>query len=149
MSLKRVVSISHDHATADDTITLPHEARHLRRKKLTTDTGTDIAFDLPNATHLHDGDTLALDDGTRVSVRAAVEPLMSVTAARTSHAELCWHIGNRHLPAQLDPDRILLQRDPIIRTMLEGLGAQVEDIDAPFQPLAGAYHSHSHAENHD
>ena len=33
-------------------------------------------------------------------------------------------------------------RDPVIRTMLEGLGAEVSEVVEPFQPVRGAYHSH-------
>src|ERR1700738_3529135 len=49
---------------------------------------------------LEDGDGLALSDGRWISVTAAPERLVEVTAA---HPELllrlAWHLGNRHLPA--------------------------------------------------
>ena len=38
-------------------------------------------------------------------------------------AELAWHIGNRHLAAAIEAERILILRDHVIRAMLEGLGA--------------------------
>ena len=58
--------------------------------------------------------------------------------------ELAWHIGNRHLPAQICEARILLRRDRIIRAMLEQLGAAVGDVTEPFTPAHGAYHAHEH-----
>ncbi len=54
-------------------------------------------------------------------------------------AELAWHIGNRHLAAAIEADRILILRDHVIKAMLEGLGATVTDIVEPFTPVRGAY----------
>ena len=70
---------------------------------------------------------------------------------------LAWHIGNRHLAAEIEAERILILRDHVIRSMLEGLGAVVSDVVEPFNPLGGAYsgegggHGHSahgHAHEH-
>lgn len=61
---------------------------------------------------------------------------------------LAWHLGNRHLAAQIDEDRIFIRRDHVIRAMLEGLGATVEEVKAPFQPVHGAYHAHGHGHDH-
>ncbi len=55
---------------------------------------------------------------------------------------LAWHLGNRHLAAQIDEDRILIRRDHVIRAMLEGLGATVTEVIERFQPVHGAYHAH-------
>ena len=63
--------------------------------------------------------------------------------------ELAWHIGNRHLAASIEGERILILRDHVIRAMLEGLGAEVSEIEEGFQPARGAYHSHgSHGHDH-
>ncbi|WP_352231011.1 hypothetical protein [Brucella sp. NBRC 12950] len=35
------------------------------------------------------------------------------------------HKGHRHLPAEISTDRFLIQRDQVIKTMLDGLGATV------------------------
>ena len=56
-------------------------------------------------------------------------------ATRVHLAELAWHIGNRHLAAAIEPDRILILRDHVIKAMLEGLGATVADTVEPFEPL--------------
>jgi urease accessory protein len=63
-------------------------------------------------------------------------------------AELCWHIGNRHLAAQIEEDRILILRDHVIKAMLEGLGARVTDVVEPFMPLRGAYSGQTHGHGH-
>ena len=94
---------------------------------------------------LSGGDGLVLEDGRHVVIAAAVEDLLEIVAHNPLHlCELAWHIGNRHLPAQIEAQRILIRRDRIICHMLETLGATVTDVSEPFHPEHGAYHSHGH-----
>lgn len=134
-----------------DYVTLPHDLRHLRRKLLHLQNDEMVMLDLKEAVLFHHGDILVVENGDLIEVRAADEKLFEVTAKNGQHLiELAWHLGNRHLPAQLDETRILIRRDHVIRAMLEGLGATVRDVDAPFQPVHGAYHSHAEqAHSHD
>jgi urease accessory protein len=133
-----------DAASAVDRITLDYEGRHRRRYRYVTDEGIDFVLDLKQTTLLHDGDGLKLDDGRIVLVQAAPEALVAVTANGVEALiKLAWHIGNRHLPAQLCAERILIRDDAVIVDMLQGLGAHVEKIVAPFTPERGAY-SHGH-----
>jgi urease accessory protein len=147
-------AISHLHAgqfdaKPSDTIMLAHDERHLRRKLLKSTNGTEILVDFPHAVALDHGDVLMLDDDRLVQVVAADEPLYEVTARDPLHlAKLCWHLGNRHLPAEIREDRILIARDHVIRDMLLGLGATVREIMAPFSPERGAYHGHGHQHDH-
>lgn len=134
----------------DATLTLDHAARHLRRARLTCDDGGIVVVDLPEAAHLAHGDRLVLEDGRAVEVRAAVEPLLEIVPGDgNTVATLAWHLGNRHVPAQIEADRILVGRDPVLARMLEGLGARLREVDEPFEPVRGAYHSHGHAHGHD
>lgn len=141
-------AISHSHGGGGQptsTIRLDHAARHLRRKLVTTDQGEEIMVDLPEPMLFADGDRLVLEDGRAVAIVAAEEELYEVkpgSACPLRH--LAWHLGNRHLPAQIDETRILIQRDHVIRAMLEGLGASVREVVARFQPVHGAYHAHRH-----
>lgn len=141
-------------ATAGDTeafdqVALEHDERHLRRKVLTLAGGTKILVDLPEAVALSHGDHLVLDDGRTVRVEASPEALYQITPRDPVHlAELCWHIGNRHLAAAIEASRILILRDHVIKAMLEGLGATVEEVTAPFQPVRGAYSGHGHDHGH-
>jgi urease accessory protein len=124
-------------------VTLAHDERHLRRKLLLLQGGESVLVDLPEATAFRNGDRLVLLDGRQIEVRASDEDLYEVRARDLLHlSELAWHLGNRHLPAQIEPERILIHRDHVIRAMLEGLGAEVRETVEPFQPLRGAYHSH-------
>jgi urease accessory protein len=137
-----------------DLAVLAHDERHLRRKLLTLVHGDEVLVDLPSAVRLESGDWLVLEDGRFVDIQAAEEKLYEVRGRDPVHLmQLCWHIGNRHLPAQILPEweglglRIVIQRDHVIKAMLEGLGATVTEISEPFSPEPGAYShgDHSHA----
>lgn len=137
---RRAATIRADSANAVDTITLEHADRHRRRKMLTSDNGIAFLLDLPEARHLRDGDGLELDDGRVIRVVAAPEPLHAVTAGSPALlARLAWHLGNRHHPAQVSGERILVRRDHVIGAMLQGLGATVTEVTGPFDPEGGAY----------
>ena len=139
------------------TITLDETARHRRRMRMVTDRlpdGSSVEFllDLPEARLLKQGEGLVLSDGRVIEVRAAPEELMEVTGSNARQLlALAWQIGNRHLPAEIPETTIRLRRDHVIRTMLEGLGATVTDVEAAFDPEGGAYdhgHGHAHAHSH-
>ncbi len=98
--------------------------RFRRRRLYTGQGGLAFLLDLPEATVLRDGDGLALATGGFVRVTAAPEPLVEITARDHEHfARIAWHLGNRHLPTQIDGDRLLIRDDHVIVHMLEGLGA--------------------------
>ena len=115
---------------------------------MTSDSGISFLLDLPEARLLRHGEGLELEDGLVIEVRAAAEPLMEVRGRDARHLlAMTWQIGNRHLEAQIEEGRLLIRRDPVIQTMLKGLGATVKDIEAPFNPEGGAY-SHDHGSGH-
>ncbi|RRD27048.1 urease accessory protein UreE [Brucellaceae bacterium VT-16-1752] len=142
---------------------LERDERHLRRKAITLDSGEKVLADFPEPVVLEHGDRIVLDDGREIEIRAASEELYEIHGRDQLHiAELAWHIGNRHLEAQIEADRIFILRDHVIKAMLEGLGATVTDVVAIFSPLRGAYsgghshhdhgghsHGHDHAHGHD
>lgn len=119
-----------------DRLTLPHAERLLRRRRLVTDAGEAVLVDLPETTDLRHGDRLVLDDGRRVEVRAAPEPLLEV---RGELARLAWHVGNRHAPCRIERDRLLVPDDHVMADMLARLGAALRRVTAPFEPEGGAY----------
>jgi urease accessory protein len=128
---------------------LPHDERHLRRRAIDLVDRRKVLVDLAESVVLRSGDILVLEDGGHVGIVAAEEPLYEIFAADPAHLiELAWHIGNRHLAAAIEAHRILILRDHVIKAMLEGLGATVNEIVAPFDPARGAYSGHGH-EHHD
>jgi urease accessory protein len=141
-SFRRAVSLGDE---PFDVVVLDADERHVRRKRITLANGEDILVDFEKPVHLEQGDGLVLEDGRVAQVVAAPEELMEVSARDQRHlVELAWHIGNRHLPAQIGDGCLLLRRDLIIRAMLVQLGATVRDVTAPFSPEHGAYHAHGH-----
>jgi urease accessory protein len=135
--------------SAADRLVLPYEARHRRRMRYIAEGGTTFLLDLHRAVLLRAGDGLQLEDGRIIAVGAAREALLKVTAPDSvTMMRLAWHLGNRHLPSQLCSDHLLIQYDPVIAAMLQGLGATIEQVHEPFTPESGAYGSaqgHHHA----
>jgi len=136
-----------------DRCDLDYTERFVRRKRLTTLSGTLFLVDLAQTTSLDHGDALELTTGTLIEISAAPEALYEVTGPNL--VRLAWHIGNRHTPCQITPDHLLIQADPVIGHMLAHLGASVLPVTRPFTPEGGAYghgrtHSHEHvATAHD
>lgn len=141
---------------AVDTVVLTYHDRHRRRMTMTGIGGLSFVLDLEKVTVLEDGDALVLDDNRRVAVKAAPEALLEITCNDPADlSRMAWHLGNRHLPTQIDAARILIRDDHVIADMLRGLGAQVHRIDEPFTPEGGAYgeggsghHHHDDDEGH-
>jgi urease accessory protein len=134
-----------DRAKEADKIELPHDGRHRRRVAMRGAADTVFLLDLSEATLLRDGDGLQLEDGRVVRVVAAAEPIVEITGEPHLLARLAWHLGNRHVPAQILPDRIRIGRDHVLEEMVAKLGGKVACIEAPFDPEAGAYAHEEHA----
>lgn len=145
---------------ADDTVVLDFDDRHRRRVAMKGTKGLEFLLDLPEAVALRGGDALVLEDGRRVEVVAAPEPLLEIRGSDPLHMNrIAWHLGNRHLPTQILARAVRIRRDHVIAEMAAGLGARVIEIEAPFDPEGGAYdgagahahggHGHSHAHEHD
>ena len=136
--------------TEVDRVLIDFDRRHRRRILLRTESGNEVMLDLAQAVRLHHGDGLVLDDGGVVRVCARPEPLLEIHAHDAAEmVRIAWHLGNRHLPVQLIGERIRIRADHVIAEMVRGLGGHVAEIEAPFDPEAGAYggqHGHHHAE---
>ena len=132
---------------AADTVTLDYEARFLRRKRLVSDAGEPFLVELAETRSLNQGEGFRLDDGRIIAVMAAAEPLLAVRHGNL--ARIAWHVGNRHTPCQIADDHILIREDKVLQAMLEGLGASVTQVTAPFTPEGGAYgHGRTHGHEH-
>lgn len=145
-----------DPAREVDQLVADHDGRFRRRVLMQGTNGIEFLLDLETARHLYDGDGLLLPDGAVVRVTAAHEALLEIRAtSMTMLLQLAWHLGNRHLAACIETDRILIRNDHVIAAMVRGLGGLVQEIDAPFDPQSGAYHEQdvqasddSHAHRH-
>ena len=116
---------------------------------MTSDGGLSFLLDLAATTTLKDGDALLLDDGRLVEVKAEPEDLLEIRGRDPLHLmTLAWHLGNRHLAAQIEPERIVIRRDSVIAHMLEHQGARLRKVHEPFNPESGAYVAHGHHHEH-
>ena len=134
---------------AAGTLTLDFDSRHRRRIRMTADQGQDILLDLPKAVAMADGDGLQLEDGRWLRVQAATEHVVEVRHKDPNQlARLAWHLGNRHLPTEIRNQALRIRPDHVIEDMLQGFGADLIKVQAPFQPEGGAYGSHGHHHDH-
>lgn len=113
--------------------------------------GTDLVLQLPRGDALQPGDWLLSDDAAvAVEVVAASEPLLRVSGADPlALLQAAYHLGNRHVALELHDDHLLLQADSVLQDLLQHRGLQVQALEAPFLPEAGAYaamggHGHHH-----
>src|SRR6516225_1793058 len=133
-----------------DTVVLDFDDRHRRRMAMTGTRGLAFLLDLEKAVTLRGGDALVLEDGRLVEVVAAPEPLVEIKGADPHHLiRVAWHLGNRHLPTQIMPKGLRIRRDHVIEAMVQGLGARIVEIEAPFDPEGGAYAGTTHAHAHE
>ena len=142
-------SILHNTGVAShkDFIELSYDERFLRRKKLTSYNGIEFLVDLKNTISLKKDDMFKLDSGSLINVRYKIEELLEIKGNNLMH--LIWHIGNRHIPCQIEENRILIQNDKVIEEMILRLNGQTKVVLEAFDPEGGAYgigrtHGHRH-----
>ena len=134
-------------ASDEDFIELSYDERFLRRKKLTSYNGIEFLVDLKNTISLKKDDIFRLDSGLLINVRYKIEELLEIKGNNLMH--LIWHIGNRHIPCQIEENRILIQNDKVIEEMILRLNGQTKVVLEAFDPEGGAYgigrtHGHRH-----
>ncbi len=142
-------SILHNTGVAShkDFIELSYDERFLRRKKLISYNGIEFLVDLKNTISLKKDDMFKLDSGLLINVRYKIEELLEIKGNNLMH--LIWHIGNRHIPCQIEENRILIQNDKVIEEMILRLNGQTKVVLEAFDPEGGAYgigrtHGHRH-----
>jgi urease accessory protein len=129
------------------------------------DDGREAGILLPRGEVLRDGDLLTGDDGLVVRIAAAPERLSRAQSDDPLLlARACYHLGNRHVALQIEPGRLSWLHDHVLDDMVRGLGLDVSNIEAPFEPEPGAYgggsrhghphhghphHGHTHDHGHD
>ncbi|MDD2058799.1 urease accessory protein UreE [Pseudomonas sp. GD03860] len=144
---RRVADAEH----VSGTVTLSVDTRIKSRVRVTLDDGREAGLFLERGQLLRGGELLATEQGGEVvRVLAAAEQVSTVRCADPLLlARASYHLGNRHVPLQIEADFVRYQHDHVLDEMVRGLGLQVTVEQAPFEPEAGAYQSapHSHAHN--
>ena len=135
-------------------VPLDVDSRIKSRLRVTLDDGREAGLMLERGHLLRGGELLADADGSQV-VRVVAAP-EAVSTVRCSDplllARAAYHLGNRHVPLQIEAGLLRYQHDYVLDDMVRGLGLSVDAEQAPFEPEAGAYqsapHSHSHGNDH-
>ena len=142
------------------TVELDWDLRQKSRLEATDSHGRTLGIFLPRGSVLRGGDVLVAEDGSIVRVQAAPQPVLVVRHC-TEHGSpfdllrAAYHLGNRHVPLELQPDRLQLEPDHVLAALLRRMHLIVTEEQAAFEPESGAYgegghgHGHGHAHAHE
>jgi urease accessory protein len=149
------------------TITLDWDVRQKSRFDATDSNSRQLGIFLPRGTVVRGGDVLVAEDGSLIRVEAAPQAVLRITAC-TEHGSpfdltrAAYHLGNRHVPIELQPDHLKVEPDHVLADMLRAMHMTVVQVSEAFEPESGAYgdhgdhgghshgghgHGHSHGDN--
>ena len=132
------------------TLSLPFELRQKTRLRTVLTNGEEVGLFLPRGSVLRDGECLEAADGRVIGVVAADEALIEARCADAALlARIAYHLGNRHAPVQVGPAGCASRPIHVLAAMVRGLGAEVRDVVAPFEPEGGAYGGGTHQHTSD
>jgi urease accessory protein len=143
------------------TVQLDWDVRQKSRFDATDSAGRTLAVFLPRGTAVRGGDVLVAGDGSLIRVVAAPQPVLVVRACADHGSPFdllraAYHLGNRHVALELQPDHLKLEPDHVLAEMLRLMGLDVDEAQLAFEPEGGAYaggqghgHSHGHSHGHD
>jgi urease accessory protein len=125
---------------------LPYDLRSKSRLRTRLASGEEVGVFLERGEILRGGDHLLAEDGRAVRVESQIESVLQVVSPNARDlARVAYHLGNRHVPLQVGDGWVRLADDYVLKEMVQRLGAIAENLQAPFEPEAGAYGAHSHA----
>ena len=135
------------------TVELDWDVRQKSRFDATDSQGRTLGVFLPRGTVVRGGDALVAEDGSIVVVKAAPQPVLVVTpcAAHGSPFDLvraAYHLGNRHVALELQPDHLKLEPDHVLADMLRAMHLIVNEQQAALEPEGGAYAAGGHGHDH-
>jgi urease accessory protein len=134
------------------TVELDWDVRQKSRFDATDSNGRAFGVFLSRGTLVRGGDMLVLEDGSLVRVQAAPQEVLRITACSQHGSPFdltraAYHLGNRHVPIELQPDHLKIEPDHVLADMLRAMHMTVVTVQEAFEPEGGAYSSqgHSHA----
>ncbi|UPS62209.1 MULTISPECIES: urease accessory protein UreE [Providencia] len=158
--MKKFIKIidSHQASHTELSLCLTMDERTKSRLKVTLSDGQEAGLFLPRGTVLKEGDILATEEGELVTIEAAKEQVSTVYSDDPLLlARVCYHLGNRHVPLQIEAGWCRYFHDHVLDDMARGLGAIVSVGLEKYQPEPGAYggssgghhhHHHDHDDHH-
>jgi urease accessory protein len=147
------------------TVQLDWDVRQKSRFDATDSQGRHLAVFLPRGTVVRGGDVLVAEDGSLVRVLAAAQPVLRIAACSQHGSPLdlvraAYHLGNRHVPVEVQADHLKIEPDHVLADMLRRMHLTVTEAHESFEPEGGAYgggwgteghghHGHGHSHDHD
>ncbi len=141
------------------TVELDWDVRQKSRFSATDSSGRTLGVFLPRGTVVRGGDVLVAEDGSLVRVLAAPQAVLHIThcpqhGTPFDLVRAAYHLGNRHVPIELQPDHLKIEPDHVLADMLRAMHLIVHARDMAFEPEGGAYaaghgHHHGHEHHHD
>ncbi|MEZ8018755.1 urease accessory protein UreE [Vibrio splendidus] len=133
----------------DGYLSLSIDSRIKSRLKVMLDDGRNAGLFLPRGHILRGGEQLSSECGLVVEVKAAPETVSTVYCEDLLLlTRVAYHLGNRHVPLQVEAGWVRYQHDHVLDEMVEGLGAKVTTEKQPFEPEGGAYGGRSGGHHH-
>jgi urease accessory protein len=140
-------------------ITLDWDVRQKSRFKSTDSAGRQVGVFLQRGQVVRGGDVLVGEDGSLLKVLAAPQAVLRITHCREHGTPFdltraAYHLGNRHVPIELQPDHLKIEPDHVLADMLRAMHLIVHEVQDSFEPENGAYgehgggHPHGHAHGH-
>lgn len=130
-------------------VTLTFAQRERSRLHVHLDSGEEAGLFLARGTVLKEGDVLSNEAGYKVTVKAAEESVSTITAKDTHLLlRIAYHLGNRHVPLQVEPTWLRYVHDHVLDDMVRQIGGLVRSEKAPFNPETGAYGGGHHHHDH-
>ena len=106
-------------------LSLPIDSRIKSRLKVELDDGREAGLFLPRGHILRGGEQLKSQCGMVVEVKAAPEKVSTVYCSDLHLlTRVAYHLGNRHVPLQVEFGWVRYQHDHVLDEMVEGLGAK-------------------------
>ena len=142
-------------------ITLDWDVRQKSRFESTDSAGRQVGVFLQRGQVVRGGDVLVGEDGSLLKVLAAPQAVLRITHC-TAHGtpfdltRAAYHLGNRHVPIELQPDHLKIEPDHVLADMLRSMHLIVNEVSESFEPENGAYgehggghhHGHGHGDTH-
>ena len=135
-------------------VALDWDTRQKSRFLATDDQGRELGVFLPRGTLVRGGDVLVAEDGSLIRVEAAPQPLLRITACKAHGSPFdltraAYHLGNRHVPIELQPAHLKIEPDHVLADMLRAMHLIVNEVLEGFEPESGAYAAGGHHGHHE
>jgi len=140
------------------TVELDWDVRQKSRFDATDSAGRQLGIFLSRGTAVRGGDVLVAEDGSLIRVTAKPQPVLVITPCAEHGCAFdltraAYHLGNRHVQIELQPDHLKIEPDHVLADMLRAMHLTVVEANTSFEPEGGAYaagggHDHAHGHQH-